>query len=274
MRRLVACIDKAASDPRITALIAHADDLSSSSIGLAVVKEIRDAILRFRKVTKDAKPTIFYTDTFGELMGNATSLYYVASGCEDIRMQPSGSLGLVGISTDVVFIRKLLDQLGVVPKVLARYEYKNAPNTFTETQLSGYQREQLQVLMSSLGNRIVEDIAESRNVSTQEILTFMNAAPFTANESLQSKLIQGLSYRQDVIKLIKDKVEAKRNLRAAARMIAVDECLSTVEQLQQQYAKFSTFSTNTLEAAVNFVQSCLRYCHESCLLIDSTLNFL
>ncbi|GJQ10890.1 hypothetical protein GpartN1_g2681.t1 [Galdieria partita] len=258
LRRLVASIDKAASDPRITALIARGDDLSTSSLGLAVVKDIRDAIARFRKATNDAKPTIFYTDTFGELMGNATSLYYLASVCEDIRMQPSGSLGWVGLSTDVVFIRKLLDQLGIVPKVLARYEYKNAPNTFTETQLTVHQREQLQVLMSSLGTKIAEDVAESRNLSIEGVLALMNEAPLTAKESVSSQLIQGLSYRDDLMDLIKDKVEAKRSLRAAARTIAVDECLSTVEQLQQQHAKFPMTSPNTLEAANSFVKSCQR----------------
>ncbi|GJD10164.1 Protease 4 [Galdieria sulphuraria] len=258
LRRLVASIDKAASDPRITALIAHGDDFSSSFLGLAVVKDIRDAIVRFRKKTNDAKPTIFYTDTFGELMGNATSLYYLASACEDVRMQPSGSLGWVGLSTDVVFIRKLLDQLGIVPKVLARYEYKNAPNTFTETELTVHQREQLQVLMSCLGNKIAEDVAESRNLSIEGILALMNEAPFTARESLHLRLIEGLSYRHDLMNLIKDKVEARRTIRATARTIAVDECLSAVEQLQRQHAKFSTTSPSTLEAASSFVESCLR----------------
>jgi len=256
VRRLVASIDKAASDPRITALIAHADDISNSSLGLAVIKDIRDAIVRFRKISNDAKPTIFYTDTFGELMGNATSLYYLASACEDIRMQPSGSLGLVGLSADVVFIRKLLDQLGISPKVLARYEYKNAPNTFTETHLTDYQREQLEALLSSFGNKMVQDIAESRNLSAEQVLAWMNEAPFTAKESLESQLIQGLSYRNDAMKLVKEKVDAKKNLRAAARIIAVDECLSTVEQLQN--AKVSSTSSNTLEAAGSFVKSCLR----------------
>eukprot|EP00871_Galdieria_phlegrea_P001416 jgi/Galph1/2275/GphlegSOOS_G947.1 len=241
LQRLVSAIDRAATDPRVTALVARCDESASASLGLAAVKDIRDALVRFRTTTKDSKPTVFYTDTFGELMGNATSLYYLATACEDIRMQPSGSLGF-----------KTTRSGWNCSRVQTRYEYKNAPNTFTETQLTAYHREQLEALCFPL---FVEEVAEMRYMSSDKVQDLMNSAPLTCKEALDCSLVDGVSYYPEIIPLVKEKVKAKRNLRAAARRIIVDECLSAAEQLQKTTI---VESENGLEKPKHFVESCLR----------------
>ncbi len=52
--------------------------------------------------------------------------YYLATGFSEIWMQQSGELGLIGVMSEVTFLRGALDKLGVEPQIDKRHEYKNA----------------------------------------------------------------------------------------------------------------------------------------------------
>ncbi len=58
---VVETLAKAADDELVVALVAR---LGSSSVGLARLQEIRDAVLRFRE---SGKPAIAYAETLGEV---------------------------------------------------------------------------------------------------------------------------------------------------------------------------------------------------------------
>jgi protease IV len=155
LRELVAALAKGAKDDRVAGLVAH---LGGPALSLAQVQELRDAVAVFRA---SGKPTVGWTESFGEV-GAGTVPYYLATAFDEIWVQPSGELGVTGVSVQAVFIRGALDKAGVVPQFGKRREYKTAVDTFTEKQMTGPAKEMASRLAASAYEQIVDGIAERR----------------------------------------------------------------------------------------------------------------
>ncbi len=194
---VVETLDKAAADDRVMALVAR---VGASSLGLAQIQEIRDAVLRFRQ---SGKPAIAYAETFGEFRpGNG--VYYLATAFDEIYMQPSGDLGLTGLMAESPFLRGLLDKLGLVPRGDHRYEYKNALNVFTERAYTDPHREATQALLDSMFEQIVNGIAEARSLSQDQVRAIVDRGPLFGQETVDAKLVDGLAYRDEVRERVKE----------------------------------------------------------------------
>src|SRR5262249_20569754 len=153
-------------------LVAHV----GGEVGFSQVSELRDAVGRFRA---SGKRTVSYAETFGE-MGPGNSAYHLASAFEEIWLQPSGDLGLVGLAATAVFVRGSLDKLGVQTQIGHRHEYKTAPNTFLETDLTPPHREMLESLVGSITDDIVRDVAAARGLTEVAVREAVSRAPLTA----------------------------------------------------------------------------------------------
>ncbi|MEA1938339.1 MAG: signal peptide peptidase SppA, partial [Pseudomonadota bacterium] len=98
---VVAALDMAANDSRVTGLVAQIDD---AGFGLAQAQELRAAVERFRATGKFA---IVHATSFGELMpGNRP--YYLAAAFDHIYLQPVGFLGLSGIALEGIYLGEVL----------------------------------------------------------------------------------------------------------------------------------------------------------------------
>lgn len=190
----VLALDRAAADPRVAGLVVALNDTSH---GFAVAQELRDAVRRFRAAGKFA---IAHADSFGELSpGNEG--YYIAAAFDEIYLQPVGLLGLTGLMVEVPHVRTLLESLGVAFEVARRAEYKTALETFTERELSPANREMLEALLGDLSGQFVQGIAEGRDLDPVEARNLVESGPFTGDEALRARLVDGLSYAKDVLEL-------------------------------------------------------------------------
>jgi protease IV len=68
------------------------------SPGFAVVQALRSAIVEF---AGSGKPTVCFAESFGEL-SQSMSGYLLATACDTIFLQPSGSVGIGGVSASAV----------------------------------------------------------------------------------------------------------------------------------------------------------------------------
>lgn len=199
IRDFVEALDAASRDDRIVGVVAR---LGGSNMGLAKVQEIRDAVLGFRRA---GKPAVCYAETIGEFgPGNIT--YYLASAFDRIYIQPSGDVGLTGLISEVPFVRSTLDKLGVAPRLDHRKEYKNFMNMFTEREFTGAHREATRAVMHSQFNQIVSGIAQMRRFPEEDLRSLIDKGPFIGKEALNSKLVDGLVYRDEIYDWMKDKL--------------------------------------------------------------------
>ena len=97
---------RARADDRVRALVVK---VGGRPIGMGRVQDLRDAITDF---AASGKTTVAWAETFGEMaLGNLP--YYLATAFGKIYLQPSGDLGLTGISLRQLFFRGALDKLGL-----------------------------------------------------------------------------------------------------------------------------------------------------------------
>lgn len=196
---LILQFKKAKVDDRIKVIIL---EVNMAGAGWGKSEEIRDAIADFRS---SGKPVYAY-------MEYATDKeYYIASACDKIYLAPPGELFINGLAADVLFFRGSLDKLGIYPDMVQMGKYKTAVETFTRKDMSDANREFMNALLDDLFNRYVETVAKARNKTMEEMRAFIDDAPFSAAKAKELGLIDGVAYRDEIEKELKQKLGYKES---------------------------------------------------------------
>jgi protease IV len=217
LRDVVEALHRAAGDDRVRAVVAR---VGSGGLGLAQVEEIRDAVIAFRA---SGKPAVLFSETFGEFASGQGG-YYLATAFDRIYLQPSGDVGLAGLISENPFFEGTLERLGVEPRMDHRYEYKNALNVFTESEMTEPHREAVEAVLRSSYENIVAGIASGRGLTPAAARQVIDNGPYYGEEALQARLVDGLAYRDEVYESLRAEVGGdpeflfvRRYLRAAGR---------------------------------------------------------
>jgi protease-4 len=205
VRDVVDALEKAGEDERVKALVVRLNGTPGST---AVVQELRDAVKAFRARGKKA---VAYADTLGE-GGGATGAYYLASAFDEIYIQPSGDVSVIGAAMETPFARDALAKLGVKPRIGQRHEYKNAVNTYTQQTFTREHREATEALLTSLFGQVVKGVAEGRKLSEEQVKAAVDAAPLLGQAAMDAKLVDGLLYRDEVYEKVKEEAGAGAEL--------------------------------------------------------------
>lgn len=195
LRALVAALEKAASDDAVVGLVLHA-----GPVGLAASAELRAAVATFRAA---GKRTVAWAETYGEMVGG-NAAYHLATACEEVWLQPTGQLGLVGVSAEVMFLRGTLDKLGVETQIGQRHEYKSAADRLLRSEMSEPHREMMTRLVDSLTDTLVADVAASRGLAVAAVRAALEVGPLRADDAVERGLVDRLGYRDDVYAAVRD----------------------------------------------------------------------
>ncbi|GAA4980253.1 protease-4 [Nonomuraea thailandensis] len=184
-------LKRARQDPRVKALVVK---IGGQPLGLAMVQELRQAVIHFRA---SGKLTVAFSETFGEF-GGGTVPYYLATAFERLYLQPSGDVGLTGVALEQRFVKGALGKLGVGFEAGQRHEYKTAPNTFTQDHMTDPHRESMARIVESVTESMVAGIADGRRLDPGKVRELIDRGPFTAAEAQEAGLVDGLAYRDEV----------------------------------------------------------------------------
>jgi protease-4 len=175
-------IDSARDDPHVKGLAAL---FGSEQPSLAQAEEIRSALARFRA---SGKPTYAFGTSYGDF-GNGNRAYFIASGFENIWLQPAGAVGLTGLAIEAPFGKTALEKIGVSGDFLRREEYKSVMETFTRDDFSPPVRANMQSMLDDLAAQEAEGIALGRKWDPSHVKQLMEKGPFTASEALKNDLV-------------------------------------------------------------------------------------
>ena len=199
LRSLVDALDRAAEDDTVLGLVAH---VGLTPPTFTQSSELREAVAAFGAT---GRPTVVWSESFGEL-GPGNVGYHLATAFDEVWLQPTGELGLVGIRATAVFLHDALDKLGVQAQLSQRHEYKSAGNTFTRSAMTEAHREMMQRLVDSATESLLGDVARSRGLSPQEVRAAVEVAPLTATEALERGLVDRLGYRHEVYAAVRTRL--------------------------------------------------------------------
>ncbi len=189
----VRTVKAAAADPAVQYIFLRPEGLSA---GQAQVEELRQALADFRK---SGKAVVSYVEN------PSTGSYYLASVADKVYMgkYSGGTNTFLGISSQLFFLKDILDKLGVNMQLIRHGKYKSAGEMYIKNKPSEENLEQNQVMISSIWNRYAEQICESRGVNKEQLNGWLDNLTLAVPEDfLNNSLVDELLTREE----LKDKL--------------------------------------------------------------------
>jgi protease-4 len=189
LSEFIAVIHKAKEDDNIKAIMLNMSVLQSN--GMATAQEIRDCLLDFKK---SGKKIYAYSDMCDQ------KSYYIASVADKIQLNPAGMVTLSGLGGEVMYIKDLIDKLGVDVSLIRpkNNAYKSAGEMYISNKMSDANREQTHQYLSSIWNVMASQIAESRHI---DINTFNNIVSslngFLPQDAVKNRIVDNLGFKTD-----------------------------------------------------------------------------
>ena len=209
LRPTLRALHEAGADRRVVGLVAKV----GPGLPWAAMQELR---LGVRAFANSGKPTVAWAESFAEGPGG-TAAYVLASGFDEIWLQPGGGVGLLGIGLQTTFLRGALDRLGIEPQLEQRHKYKNAADQVLRTEYTAAHRESMDRLAESIFASGCEAIAEGRRVAVKRVRELVDTGPRTAAEALAVGLVDRLGYRDEVHTAVRGRVGEEADLLFADR---------------------------------------------------------
>lgn len=191
---ILSSIQKAKDNENIKGIYLHAEALETS---FASLEEIRLALMDFKE---SGKWIVAYGDQYDQ------GTYYLASTADKIIVNPQGSIAWHGLASQVVFFKDLLGKLGVDMQIFKVGTYKSAVEPFIATEMSPANREQTTAYITSIWNKLLEDISASRNLSVDSLNYYadqmMDLRP--AQDYITYGMADTLMYKDEVLSYLKN----------------------------------------------------------------------
>lgn len=170
-------LERIGDDPRPIGIILY---LRGIALPLADLQTVRDAVLRLRD---KGKRVIAYSARYD------TSSYYLASAADEIILQPAGVLDVTGLLRQQVFMRDGLDAVGLQFDSVAISPYKGVYDTFTRMEPSKEGEEQMNRLLDSMYQILIDGIASTRKMKEAQVKKMIDGAPYLGEEAIKKGYI-------------------------------------------------------------------------------------
>lgn len=164
--------------------------------GFASLKEIRDKLEEFKA---SGKWVMAYSEMYSE------KDYYLASVADKIYLNPAGELEFNGLVSEVVFLKGMLEKIGIEPQIFRVGDYKSAVEPFMRKDMSEASREQITSFLNSIYNSMLADIGRSRGLSLEELELISDEMKVRrAEDAVTNKIVDELAYQDQVFDVMRE----------------------------------------------------------------------
>lgn len=211
---ILASIKKAKENDDIKGIYIQATSLNAN---FASLQEIRDALNDFKK---SGKFIVAYSDNYTQ------GMYYLSSVANKVLLNPKGAIEWRGLASQPLFLKGLLEKLGIEMQVFRVGTYKAAVERFSATEMSPANREQVTAYITSIWNEIITDVAASRKISVDSLNNYANRMLmfYPAEQTVKSGMADTLIYKNDVRDYLKQLAKIDKDDDLA--MLGLDEMIN------------------------------------------------
>ncbi len=188
-------INAAAQDPAIRYIYMKPDAVAG---GTAQIEELRTALKNFRD---SGKAIVSYIES------PTNAGYYLASVSDKIYMTKyDGGMNMFnGLSSQLIFLKDALDRLGVNVQLIRHGKYKSAGEMYIRNSSSKENMEQNEAMISSMWESWSTEIAQSRNITVEELNAMLNDLELNfPSDFLEKGLIDELLSREELQQKLAD----------------------------------------------------------------------
>ncbi len=174
-------------------------EVSNPVAGFATLEEVRNALLDFKKSGK-------FIYTYSE--GYSQKAYYLATTADKLYLNPEGGLEIKGLSSQMMFFKKMLEKTGVEVQIFRHGKFKSAIEPFMLDKMSEANRAQVETYLGSLWNHMVNGMAKSRGMTSKDINDMANNLLIRSpQDAVKYKLVDELKYEDEVFSAIKKNIK-------------------------------------------------------------------
>ncbi len=173
-------------------------EISNPIAGFATLEEVRNALLDFKS---SGKFIYAYSEVYSQ------KAYYLATTANKLYLNPQGGMEIKGLSSQIMFFKKMLDKLDMEVQIFRHGKFKSAIEPFMLDKMSDANRTQVETYLGSLWNHMVEGIAKNRKITSKEINDMANNLSIRSPEdAVKYKLVDALKYEDEVFSDIKKNI--------------------------------------------------------------------
>ncbi len=184
---VVRLIGKAKSDSAVKGIYILASDNAN---GFSSSEELRKAVLDFKKSGK-------FVIAYGETM--TQKAYYVACAAERVYVHPQGGLEWSGFSSNLFFLKGMLEKLQIEPQIFYAGKFKSATEPLRETKMTDANRLQTSVWLGDLYGAFLKAASVARKIDTAVLHQLANEGDIqTAIDAEKYQLVDGLKYDDEI----------------------------------------------------------------------------
>ena len=191
LKILVSRIDEAADDNDVQGIVLTYDQMS---LGIGQLEEIRSALKRFKAAGKKV---------YVHAEGLYTGSYSLLCVADRLNVAPESSLWLTGLYGESLYVRALLNKIGVYADYMHMGDYKSAGEMLTRSGPSEPAAENINWLLDGTYEALVAMIAESRGKSSEQVKTLIDQGPYLADQALAEGLIDAIETREAFLARLK-----------------------------------------------------------------------
>jgi protease-4 len=173
-------------DPRPKGVVLN---LRGLQLSLANLQTLQNCMLRLQK---KGKRIICYAQYYD----NAT--YFIASAADEIILQPMGEVATLGLRAEATFMKDALDAVGVRLESIAISPYKGFYDSLTRSTISPEGEAQLNWLLDSQYQILVDGIAQGRKQSPEVVRAMIDSAPHLDEEALKAGYVDAVLTEEDL----------------------------------------------------------------------------
>jgi protease-4 len=186
----VSQLSKASIDERIGTVVLHIEGMG---VGWGKAEELRSRIARLRET---GHKTIAYLEV-GQL--NSQREYWIASAADEVYLVPAGTLTLVGLAAEYVYLGGVWENLGVEFEVAKAGRYKSAVEAIAGKGMGDASREMAEAILDSADSQFVEGIAAGRGVDVAQVREWIDDAPVLGADLIARGVIDGVEHLEDIL---------------------------------------------------------------------------
>jgi protease IV len=222
LKTIVDAIDAAAKDKRILAIYLDGSSSGSSSSGLGTLREVRNALERFRAT---GKQIIAY-----EVDLNKRD-YYLVSTAKTALINPMGSLDINGFRSEMMFYKGAFDRYGIGVEVVRVGKYKSFGETWSMNKFSPEARQETQELLDNLWSDFKSTVGKNRQIAPEKIQQAADERGIlTAQQAIKAGLFDRTAYQDEVVETLKKITGTDRDKKHDFRQISLDRYAEDVSE--------------------------------------------
>lgn len=231
-------IDAAKTDDKIKGITIVNNQ---SGLGLAQSKELRDKLEDFKK---SKKFVYAYANIFSQ------KEYYISSIADAVYLNPAGEVDFKGLGTEMLFFKNFQDQTGLKMEIIRHGKFKSAVEPYLAQEISPENREQVTVLLQSVWQTIVTDIAKNRNISVAQLNTIADGLlARTPQMALQQKLVDKVAYVDEFDAMLKTKLKVAKD--EEVESISISDYVSNASLKSEDYTKDDIIAVIYAQGQIN-----------------------